>query len=374
MNHNPEIIKVMVLGLRGFPNVQGGVEKHAEELYPILVKLGCQVEVISRSHYSYDDTSWKGISFHRVWAPRLNGLEAFVHSFIGVIYASIFRPDILHVHAIGPAIVVPLARLLGLKVVVTHHGPDYDREKWGYVARWLLRLGERWGMRYSNGRIVISEVIRKLVYEKYHVDSAVIHNGVTLPNLPSTSDMLRKYSLTSGKYILLVSRFVPEKRHLDLIEAFNRINQSEWKLVLVGDFDQKDKYCKRVLFLSEQVPGVVITGYQTGDALKEIYANAGIFILPSSHEGLPIALLEALSYGLPVIVSDIPANKEIGLAENCYFRMGDIGDLVDKLQLHFSNINVDIISRDNRREWLLNRYNWMHAAHATLEIYKKARL
>ena len=123
-------MRVMVLGLRGFPDVQGGVEKHAEHLYPLLVQSGCQVEVITRSPYtSRDHRSWKGITFHRIWTPRLTGIEAFVHSILGVFYAAIKRPDVLHIHAIGPAIVTPLARLLRLRVVVTHHGPDYDREK-----------------------------------------------------------------------------------------------------------------------------------------------------------------------------------------------------------------------------------------------------
>src|SRR3990172_2040549 len=169
---------IIVLGLRGFPGVQGGVEKHAEQLYPLLVRLGCDVEVIVRSPYCACDQrrEWQGVRFRPLWSTRLNGLEALIHSFFVVIYAGLVRPDLLHIHAIGPAIVTPFARLFGLRVIVTHHGPDYDREKWGYFARWLLRLGEKWGMRYASQRIVISGIIRKLVNEKYGLDSIVVPN------------------------------------------------------------------------------------------------------------------------------------------------------------------------------------------------------
>lgn len=359
----------MVLGLRGFPDIQGGVETHAEHLYPLLVQSGCQVDVITRSPYvSHDRQSWKGIIFHRLWAPQIKGLEAFIHSFIGVIYAGIRRPDILHIHAIGPAIVAPLGRALGLRVVVTHHGPDYDREKWGKFARLLLRLGESWGMGYANQRIVISNVIKQLVFDKYRLESVVIPNGVTLAEIPETTDALNRFSLSAGQYILLVSRFVPEKRHLDLIEAFARAGLLDWKLVLVGEVDRSDRYCLSVLSSAERIPGVVITDFQTGRPLQELYAHAGVFVLPSSHEGLPIALLEALSFGLPVLASNIPANLEIGLPEKNYFPLGDVAALADALRRR----SVEQIGDEQRlkwRSWVKERYQWTRLAEHTLEVY-----
>ena len=154
----------MVLGIRGMPNVQGGIETHAEQLYLRLGALGCQVEALVRSPFVPSDTRSHGpIRIRRVWSPRRAGVEAFLHSLIGVAYAGIARPDILHIHGIGPAIVTPIARLLGLRVVVTHHTQDYKREKWGPFGRWVLRLGERVGMRYSHARIAISKSIAELV-------------------------------------------------------------------------------------------------------------------------------------------------------------------------------------------------------------------
>jgi len=361
----------MVLGLRGFPDVQGGVEKHAEELYPRLVQSGCKVAIIARSQYiPRDQETWKGITFHRIWAPRISGIEAFVHSIFGVLYAAIRRPDILHIHAIGPAIVTPLARILRLRVVVTHHGPDYDREKWRFMARCLLRLGEKWGMKYSNQRIVISNVINALIERKYSIETVVIPNGITLPQIPTSTFTLDNFNLDKGRYVLLVSRFVPEKRHLDLINAFNEANLKDWKLVLVGDADHPNEYSENIITTSKKLPNIVLTGYQSGLSLAELYAYAGIFVLPSSHEGLPIALLEALSYGIPVLASDIPANLEVGLSPEQYFHLGDVPALAHQLQK-----SVYIKPADNKfketREWVCKRYNWADVAHKTLIVFKE---
>ena len=363
-------IRVMMLGLRGFPNVQGGVETHAQHLSSHLNDLGCQVNVIVRSPYHPEEkeSEWKGVRFHRIWAPVSKKLEAIVHTFFGVCYAAFKRPDVLHIHAIGPSLMVPLARLLGLKVVVTHHGPDYDRQKWGRFAKLLLKAGEHLGMHWAHERIVISNVIRNLVEDKYGKDSVLIPNGVVLPELPDTTDTLVKFGLTPGQYVLIVSRLVPEKRHLDLIRAFAVAGLPDWKLAIVGDSDHPDEYTKSVLAAVAETPNVISTGLQSGHPLQEIYAHAGIFVLPSSHEGLPIALLEALSYGLPVIASDIPANLEIALPEQHYFRLGDIDMLAQRLA-EFSNATQSEILRNELRDWVSHRYNWGEIARSTLQVY-----
>ncbi len=362
----------MVLGLRGFPDIQGGVETHAEHLYPLLAGLGCEVEVIVRTPYSEPlRKSWKGIRFRRLWSPRKSGVEAFVHTFLGVLYAGMKRPDILHLHAIGPAIMTPLARFLGLKVVVTHHGPDYDREKWGPFARWVLRTGERLGMRYASQRIVISRVIESMVRERYRCESRVIPNGVVLPAIPASDHILRRFSLEPGRYILLVSRLVPEKRHLDLISAFASARPAGWKLVLVGDTEKGERYVKSVLERARAVPDVVITGFQSGRNLQELYANAGLFVLPSSHEGLPIAMLEALSYGLPVVASAIPANLEVELPRDHYFPLGDIPALAE-LITRFSAREFDRHYREQLRQTVASRYCWQKIARDTKAVYEAA--
>jgi len=359
----------MVLGVRGMPNVQGGVETHAERLYEQLAGMGCSIDVIVRSPFVTPEHKTLGtIRLHRIWAPRQAGLEAFVHSFLGVLYAAVKRPDILHIHAIGPAIVTPLARLLGLRVVVTHHGPDYDRDKWGMVARWVLQTGERVGMQRSHARIVISKVIADLVRNKYRVESDLIPNGVIPPVVRGGDDHVRELGLEPGKYVLQVSRLVPEKRQTDLIAAFELAQPAGWKLAVVGGLDGS-AYGKEVQQLAARSDKVVLAGFRNGQALEQLYANAGLFVLPSSHEGLPIAMLEALSYGLRVVASDIPANLEVGLDAANYFRMGDIESLAERLR-QFTTAVQPAEDRARLKELVRVRYDWRTIAASTLAVYR----
>lgn len=362
--------RLTMLGLRGFPSVQGGVETHAENLCPLLVQLGWSVEVICRSNYQPKEINdWRGVVFKRIWAPKSKGLEAIVHTCLGVLYAGLIsRPDVLHVQAIGPALMVPLARLLGLRVVVTHHGPDYDRQKWGRFAKQALRLGERFGMRWSNARIVISNVIATIVLHSHNRDSQIIPNGVVLPDIPKTTDTLDLFGLESGKYVVLVSRLVPEKRHLDLIGAFVKAAIPDWKLAIVGASDHPDAYVLEVLDKARSSQNVVCTGLQMGHALRELYGHAGMFVLPSSHEGLPIAMLEALSYGLPVIASDIPANLEVGLTDEHYFPLGNVDALAERIRVFAGQLRVQE-KIDERRGWVSSKFNWNDIAKQTSAVY-----
>lgn len=367
-----ENISVMVVGLRGFPMVQGGVETHAEHLYAELAEMGCQVEVLVRDRSQPLDNppEWKGIRFTRLWAPRKKRFEAIVHTFFGVLYAAWKRPDVLHIHAIGPALLTPIARLFGLNVVVTHHGADYERQKWGRVAKQMLRLGERFGMRFAHQRIVISQGIRSAVASKYACDSALIPNGVTLPDVPRSVAALEQFGLVAGKYVLLVSRLVPEKRHADLIEAFALAGLRGWKLVLVGDADHPDAYARSVLAAAAGIDEVVCTGFQSGLALRELYAHAGMFVLPSSHEGLPIALLEALSYGLPSIASDIPANQEVINPRVQLFPVGNIEALAGRLRRQSESVPDPEGARTAQR-LLAETYRWSTIARDTRHVYER---
>lgn len=367
------VLRVVMLGFRGFPDVQGGVEAHAEHLCLCLRELGCDVEVIVRSSYMPPGRGdeWRGIRYLRVWSPKASRLETIVHSFLGVLVAAWQRPDVLHIQAIGPGLMAPFARLLGLHVVVTHHGPDYEREKWGPLARLALHAGEAWGMRFSNGRIVISQTIQKLVQDKYGLNSDLIPNGITLPEVPRSTSVLQKFGLAAGRYVLMVSRLVPEKRHTDLIKAFADAKLDGWKLVLVGASEYADAYAAAVAAHARATAGVVMTGFQGGLALRELYAHAGVFVLPSSHEGLPIALMEALSFGLPVVASDIPPHLEIGLDEAHYFALGDVSALADRLA-SFAHNPWPSALREKTRSWVAERDDWCNVAERTLRCYRKA--
>lgn len=363
-------MRVMVLGLRGLSQVQGGVETHAAQLYRRLTALGCDVEVLARSPFVPAGEGKVGdVRVRRLWAPRRSGLEAMIHSLIGVVYAAFARPDILHIHAVGPAIVTPLARLAGLRVVVTHHGADYDRDKWGSFARWVLRTGERLGMRYSDARIAISTTIAQLIRAKYARESDLIPNGVEVHPLRAETDTLDKLGVQPRRYFLNVGRMVPEKRQLDLIRAFAKTAIPGWKVVLAGKLTD-DAYSAEVRQAAAAAPGVILAGYVSGAPLEQLYSHAGAFVLPSSHEGLPIALLEALSYGLPSLASDIAGNLEVGLESSCYFPLGDLDALAARLaQLEREPVSQEAAA--GRRLWTKERYDWDRIARQTLSVYTR---
>jgi len=362
---------VMVVGLRGFPGVQGGVETHAQHLYPAIAAAGFRVTVALRSPYikSGHPSEWNGVKFVKLWAPRSKHMEAIVHTFLAIMYAAFRRPDVLHIQAIGPALLTPLARFFGLKVVVTHHGADYDRQKWGPIGKSVLRFGEALGMRSANKRIAVSRTMQGHVRKKYGLEAACIRNGVEPSVTPSSRQALEKFRLEQRKYILTVSRMVPEKRHLDLIDAFARADLPGWKLVLVGGSAHSDAYSRSVEDLAAKTRNVVVTGFQEGSALRELYGHAGLFVLPSSHEGLPIALLEALSYGLPTLVSDIEPHLEVELPAWHYFRMGDVDALAEAIK-RMAACEVSEEWSENLKQWTSRRYNWSASAQETIAIYR----
>jgi len=361
-------MKVMVLGTRGIPNLQGGVETHCQELYPRLVKLGCEVTVITRKSYVHDLSihEYQGVRLKHIFTPKKKSFEALVHTFLGVLYARIKSPDILHIHSIGPSLMVPFAKFLGLTVIITNHGPDYDRQKWGRFAKKALILGEKFGTKYANEVIVISNVINDILKNKYkRLDCKLIHNGVNIPTKSNNKNYIESLGLKEKMYIIAVGRFVEEKGFHDLIDAYKKID-TKLTLVLVGDADHKSEY-SITLKDTAKVNNVILTGFIQGENLNQIFTYAKLFVMPSYHEGLPIALLEAMSYNLDVLVSNIPANLEVQLDDSDYFNVGDVENLKYAL--------VKKILNKNERNFipLINKkYNWDIISNEINLVYKKA--
>jgi len=358
--------KIVVTGTRGIPNIQGGIETHCEGLYPLIAAKGFDVTVFRRKTYVRDNlTSYKGVTLYDIPNIRNKSLETIVHTFCAIWIAKWkLKADIIHIHAIGPAILTPLARLLGMKVVFTHHGPDYDRAKWGKIAKFVLRIGERTGCKFANNVIVISEVIDQIIKQKYkRRDARLIFNGVPSPVLIDDINYLRELGIESRKYIFTMGRFVPEKNFHTLIRACTNLKQTEYKLVIAGDADIEDSYSRELKTLAIN-NGVILTGFIKHQRLHTLLSHAGLFILPSTHEGLPLSLLEAMSYQLPVIISDIPANRQIDLPDDCYFQPDDenaLSGVIDKRLTHsFFPITYD-----------LEKYNWNTIAQQTTCIYQK---
>ena len=365
-------MKIVVTGTRGIPNIMGGVETHCEELYPRIVAMGYDVTVIRRKKYIREETpltEWKGVKIIDIDAPKSKNFEAIIHTFRAINKAKSLGADLIHIHTIGPNLLAPYARLLGLKVVMTHHGPDYDRDKWGKVAKMMLKLGEQLGCRFANQVIVISDVIKTLIAKKCgrKKDVTLIYNGVTQPEICVYPEYFNELGIEKGKYILGMCRFAPEKNLHHLVDAFLLLKKSkripaDMRLVLAGDTDFEDE-CSRSLKKQAKENEVVLTGFIKGRELHSLLSNASCYCLPSSHEGLPIALLEAMSYNIPVVVSDIPANMEIGLDESCYFPCGNIEMLANRLEEKVHLLQKPLYD--------MHLYNWDIIAKQTAEIYDK---
>lgn len=363
-------MKIVVTGTRGIPNIMGGVETHCEELFPRIAAMGEDVTIIRRKSYVRDtQTQWKGVKLVDIETPKKKSFEAIIHTFRAINKAKRLGADILHIHAIGPALLVPYAKMLGMKVVFTHHGPDYDRDKWGFAAKTMLKLGETMGCKFADHVIVISNVIKELIAKRCGRTENVhlIYNGVPEPEICDNPEYFEELGIEKGKYILGMCRFVPEKHLHDLVEAYILLKKEQRipediKLVLAGDTDFEDDYSRGLKELARK-NGVVLTGFIRGNKLHSLLTNALCYSLPSSHEGLPIALLEAMSYRLPVITSAIPANLEVDLDKECYHAVGDIDALAKKLEA--------IISKPMQRiEYDMSKYNWDMIAQQLEGVYK----
>ena len=359
-------MKIVVIGTRGIPNILGGVETHCEELFPRVVANGYDVTIIRRKDYAQDRLDkYNGVKLIDINAPKKKSFEAIIHTLKAICCAKKLRADIVHIHAIGPALLTIVARMLGLKVVFTHHGPDYDRDKWGKVAKLILRIGERMGVKYANKVIVISDVINTIIKEKYNrTDAHLIYNGVPVPEFVEDTNYLNSLGIRPLKYIFAMGRFVPEKNFHQLIKAFSSLNNNEgYQLVLAGDANFDDEYSLE-LKKNARDNGVILTGFIKGKKLHELLTHAFVFVLPSSHEGLPISLLEAMSYDLPVVVSDIPANLEVGLPQDSYFPVGNNEKLMEKLKQL-------IIEKPAKLKYPLENYRWENIAKQTIQVYEE---
>ena len=364
-----EMNNIYVIGLRGFPNIQGGAEKHCESLYPLIAEKGWGITVFRRKPYISKENrmkSYRKVKFRDLWTVRNKNFEAIIHSFISSIICIYERPDIVHIHNIGPSLVLPLLKLFRLKAVITYHSPNYEHTKWGWFAKRMLKLGESFVTRWADSVIFISKTQEALINCK---NKTYIPNGVTIPEDSSSSDFILRIGAEPGRYILAVARFVPEKGLHDLIEAFKR-TQFDYKLVIAGEADNETDYSRNLRQMASEDDRIILTGYITGKPLNQVYTNARLFVLPSYHEGLPIVLLEALSYGLPVLASDIPGNKEIELPAERYFKCGDVGDLRKKMEILLEKKLSEEEQQEIRKQ-IEEKYNWDKIAEQTIEVYRK---
>lgn len=366
-------MKIHVTGLRGIPGVMGGVESHCEELMPRIKARNSDLDItiLCRAPYVGEGAkSYRGLVLEPLPSPRSKSLEAIVATFIAILYTWFRRVDVVHIHGIGPALLTPLARFFGLHVVVTHHGADYERAKWGAFAKLILRLGERSALIWAHRVIAVSPSLAsslKAVFPSQAYKVVYIPNGA--PHMPrddrDPASVLEELGLKPKDYVLAVGRLVPEKGFDDLIDAFLASHQPDGrKLVIAGGADHETDYVRSLL--AKACDRVVFVGRQPREVLKCLYENCVLFAMPSYHEGLPIAALEAASCVAPMILSDIPANLDLGLSAERYFSVGNTAMLTHMLERTHEPIEAEA-------QMVRRRFDWDKSADSTAKVYYSFR-
>jgi glycosyltransferase involved in cell wall biosynthesis len=362
-------MKIGVIGTRGFPEIQGGIETHCMELYSRIALIeGIQITVYRRTPYLNTvnrNLSFKSIRFVDIPVPRSKNFETLLHSFLATIHAIFQHYDIVHYHNTGPGFFIPLLRFNRAKIFFTYHNVSYTQKKWSPFAKRFLNSSEKISMTQSDYVIFISEIVMAEMMARYNIrNQRVIPNGVNLPVKSESSEYIDSLGLQKGRYLIAVGRFLEEKGFDYLIRAFVKADIRGYKLVIAGDTDYPTEYSWRLKSLASN-NGIVLTGFIKGEKLRQILSWAGLFIMPSFEEGMPIALLEAMSYNINVLASDIPANLKIGLDANDYFKVGDENDLREKM--------IKKLTEGKKNDFgafLTERFNWDKIAIDTYKTYK----
>lgn len=371
-------MKIAVIGHKRIPSREGGIEIVVGELSSRMASRGNKVVVYNRKSehiagkgYNADNSlkQWKGVDIKWVPTPNSAKLNAIVYSALATARAVFGKYDIIHFHAEGPAAMVLLAKLFKKKTVVTVHGLDWQRSKWGGFATKFLKFGEKTAAKYADEIIVLSENVKNYFKSTYNRDTNYIPNGIERPDLASASIIGEKYSLKKDGYILYLGRVVPEKGIHYLIEAYNSLNTS-MPLVIAGGASHTIEYENQIHETAKGNKNIIFTGFVQGAELAELYSNAYIYCLPSDLEGMPISLLEAMSYGNCCLTSNIDECTEVCVNNAVYFEKGNAADLRDKLDYLIKNPQIVSSYKKKARDYICNKYNWDDVCDKTLQLYK----
>lgn len=369
-------LNIAMFGHKRIPSREGGVEIVVEELSTRMVEKGHRVTCFNRSghHVAGEEfeqehsVNYKGIFIKDVPTFDWRGLAALTSSVFAAIKAAFGRYDVVHIHAEGPAFMCWFPKLMGKKVVVTVHGLDWARAKWGRFASWYIHCGERNAVRFADHIIVLSKNVQNYFWKKYQRETEFIPNGVSKPQIKPPKEITAKWGLHKDDYILYLGRIVPEKGEHYLIEAFKQIS-TEKKLVIAGGSSDTDGYLQR---LHEQATGdtrIIFTGFVQGELLEELYSNSYIYVLPSDLEGMPLSLLEAMSYGNCCVASDIPECKEVVEDKAISFMKGNVEELRKTLEDLLNNVDTVIKYKNIAADFITAKYSWDDVVDKTLDIY-----
>jgi len=389
-------MKIAMIGQKGIPAIYGGIERHVEELATRLVGCGFDVSAYCRPWYFKENHEsrlrdatarqvritnheYKGIKLIILPSIKTKNLDAITHTFISTLHAIfIIKPDVIHYHGVGPSLLSWIPRLLApkIKVIATFHCIDRKHQKWGFIARLALRIGEWAACHFADKTITVSKTLQQYCSEVYDKDVLYIPNGVNVEeknSIVKRAEVLKKFELKKEKYLLMVSRLVRHKGAHYLIQAFCDLKKndkefSDLKLVIAGDSAFTDDYVKELKRLAKGNRDIVFAGFQSGKALENLFLNSLVVIHPSESEGLPIAVLEAMSYGKVVIASNIPENMEIVKKHGVSFENKNIEDLMAKMSTAIAA--NDLKKRGElAKQFVKKKYNWEGIAKKTKEVY-----
>ena len=367
-----------MLGHKRIPSREGGIEVVVEELSTRMVRLGHEVTCYNRRghHVSGKENDgeklkeYQGVRLKNVFTINRKGLAAMTSSLSAALCSAFGRYDVVHFHAEGPAFMCRLPKLFGKRVVVTVHGLDHQRAKWGRFASWYIMQGEKNAVKYADEIIVLSRGVQKYFKDKYGRDTVYIPNGVNCPTSRPAEMIKEKWALEKENYILYLGRIVPEKGIHYLIKAFKEI-KTDKKLVVAGGSSDTYGYMDELKALAKGDDRVIFTGFVQGRLKHELYSNAYVYCLPSDLEGMPLSLLEAMSYGNCCLTSDIDECTEVVGDKAVAFRKGDIDDLRDKLQGLIDDSETVEKYKAAAADYILEKFSWNEIVIETLKLYRK---
>ena len=375
-------LRIAMIGHKRIPSREGGIEIVVEELAVRMAALGHRVDVYNRyghhvSGKKYEqEYGWKGRKFYKgvrvyiVPTFKASSLNAIVYSFFATVRALFGRYDVLHYHAEGPCAMLWLPKLFHKKIVVTVHGLDWQRAKWGNFASYVIKFGEKMAAKYADEVIVLSDNMQKYFADTYNRQVTYIPNGINRPTLRDAQLITEKYGLVKDSYILFLGRIVPEKGLHYLIEAFLKLDTDK-KLVITGGNSQAVEYMSRIHRMAAQDDRIIMTDFVQGQMLEELYTNAYAYILPSDVEGMALSLLEAMSYGNCCLVSDICENTEVVEDKALVFRKSDVKDLRKKLKYMLAHPETVQSYAEQSADFICGKYNWDEIVDETVRLYRK---
>lgn len=375
-NLTTQKLSIAMFGHKRIPSREGGVEVVVEELATRMVERGHSVTCFNRSGHNvagkeFDrefGSEYKGVRLKKVFTINRRGLAAVTSSVFSSLAAAFGKYDVVHIHAEGPAFMCWLPKVMGKRVIVTVHGLDHQRAKWGKFASAYIMLGEKNAVRFADEIIVLSAGVQKYFKDTYGREAMFIPNGVKEPKIRAAEQITEKWGLAKDSYILYLGRIVPEKGERYLIEAFKKVNTDK-KLVIAGGSSDTQDYMNKLKELAKDDKRIIFTGFVQGHIKHELYSNAYVYTLPSDLEGMPLSLLEAMSYENCCLVSDIAECTEVIEDKAVVFRKADVADFAEKLQMLCDHPEVTERYKSEARPYIIRKYEWDNVVTRTLEVY-----